>query len=175
VIRLAGGGIAAALLLCPVLVSAQKTAGEIPVEAFFRRAQFAQMELSPDATRLAAIVPRSGRDNLIVIDLASRKANVMTAFDGFDVASFRWVSNTRLCYDVADGLEATGEPRYRGNACADHDGDKYRRGAFGRVFALAHDGSGDVFFVSGRSSNVQLRRGSTASGRSDLISAEGPG
>ena len=47
-------------------------ARQIPVETFFRRAEFNQMILSPSGDKLAAVSPLKGRGNLVVIDLNKR-------------------------------------------------------------------------------------------------------
>ena len=63
-------------------------ASDIPVEVFFRRAQYSDMALSPDGTKLAAVTPRNGRSNLTVIDLIAKKSTSLTNFSSSDVKSF---------------------------------------------------------------------------------------
>src|SRR6476469_465081 len=93
---------ALAWLASPVWAAAPQKPSEIPVESFYRHAGFTRMALSPDAGKLAAIVPNNGRGNLVVIDLAKSTRNVITNFSSIDVAQFYWVDNQRLCMRVAD-------------------------------------------------------------------------
>ncbi len=129
----------AACLVLPAAALAQKTARDIPVETFFKRAQFSQMALSPSGGRLAALTPIKGRDNLVVIDLAKRTRNVITSFEDFDVANFFWVNDERLCLRVADGQDVTGRFTYRGFYCIDQDGKDIRD--FNRM-------NGKIVFIS---------------------------
>src|SRR5947207_5735593 len=99
---------AGSLLVLAPTAWAQKSAADIPVETFFKRAEYTNMGLSPNGERLAALVPYRGRNNLVVIDLESRKRKVITGFESYDVASFEWISNDRLCMRVADGQDVSG-------------------------------------------------------------------
>jgi len=105
---------------------APKTAADIPVETFFKRAEYASMALSPNGEKLAAIVPFRGRNNLVVINLKTRTPKIITGYDSFDVANFEWISDTRLCLRAADGQDVTGNFVFRGAACVDHDGQNNR-------------------------------------------------
>jgi dipeptidyl aminopeptidase/acylaminoacyl peptidase len=101
-------------------------ARQIPVETFFRRAEFNQMVLSPSGDKLAAVSPFKGRGNLVVIDLAKRTRQIVTSFETMDVAQFHWVNNKRLCLRVADGQEVTGRVNYRGTYCINDDSSNLR-------------------------------------------------
>src|SRR5712664_2433989 len=94
---------AIAFLAAAPLAAAQKKPSDVSVEDFFRRAQYRNMQLSPDGQLLAASAPLKGRDNLVVIDLARKSRTVITDFSNFDVGNFYWVNNERLCLQVADG------------------------------------------------------------------------
>ncbi len=118
--------LAAGLTLAATGAFAQKSARDIPVETFFKRAEYTQMSLSPGGGRLAALAPLAGRNNLVVIDVATRARNIITSFEEFDVVGFFWVNDDRLCLRVADGQEVTGRFRYRGFYCIDHDGKDIR-------------------------------------------------
>lgn len=125
-IRLPALALAAGFALAATGAFAQKSAKDIPVESFFKRAEFTQMSLSPGGGRLAALAPIKGRNNLVVIDVAKRTRNVITSFEENDVANFFWVNDDRLCLRVADGQEVTGRFTYRGFYCIDHDGKDIR-------------------------------------------------
>ena len=161
---------------------AQKSARDIPVETFFKRGQYGSMVLSPDGTRLAALVPTKGRNNLVVLDLAKRSRSVITAFDSMDVADFYWINNERICFAVADGQDVTGRFNYRGSFCINQDGSGVRdftrfalRGL--TLLARTHDGSPKAYVaMAGRtrdSEDVYLL--DTETGRSQLLTFDSPG
>ncbi len=161
---------------------AQKTAADIPVEEFFRRPQFSQMALSPDGSRLAALAPLKGRDNLVVLDVARRTRSVITAFEGLDVASFFWVNNERLCFAVADGRDVNGGANYRGSYCINQDGSAVReytkfalRGL--GLLALTHDGSPKAYVtMAGRTrDSLDAYLLDTETGRFELLTFDSPG
>jgi dipeptidyl aminopeptidase/acylaminoacyl peptidase len=88
------GILVAATLLCavPALAADDKPT----VEQLFKPAQYASMRLSPDGNFIAALAPVAGHRNLLVIDLAGRKANPITSFPNKDVVSAEWINNKRL-------------------------------------------------------------------------------
>lgn len=178
-----------ASLLLPAAY-AQKSAADIPVEAFFKRAQYSEMLLSPNAERLAALTPFKNRNNLVVIDLGNRTRNVITAFETLDVADFYWVNSERLCLRVADGQEVSGRQNYRGTYCVDQDGKDLRdftklgvrNPALGgysniRALALANDGSPDLFVAMPERTrdSLDVYRFNTKTGRSQILSFDSPG
>lgn len=185
---------AASLLVVATAASAQKSAAEISVETFFKRAQYHDLKLAPNGKRLAGLVPYKGRDNLVVVDLTTRKRAIVTGFETFDVVSFLWVNNDRLCMYAADGQEVSGQARYKGVACTDHDGQNFRdftkvggrvpgggesAGGFSniRFLTLTYDGSADVFVTASMRSrdSVDVYRFNTMSGRYTLVTADSPG
>lgn len=119
-------------------------ARQIPLETFFRRAEFNQMSLSPNGEKLAAVSPLKGRGNLVVIDLNKRSRQVITSFEQMDVADFQWINNKRLCLRVADGQDATGAVTYRGSYCINDDGTDMRDFTRLGVAASGAAGSGKL-------------------------------
>lgn len=175
----------------PAFAAAPQKPSEIPVESFYRQAAFTSMQLSPDGAKLAAIVPRNGRGNLVTIDLAKNARNVITNFSSTDVAQFYWVDSQRLCMRVADGQEVSGEFTDRGTFCIDADGENLRNftrlglppaaeGSVNRLIvplARAHDGSGRMI-VSMRlrsAYSADVYRFDTRTGRYDILSDDSPG
>ena len=173
---------------------------EIPVEAFFRRAEYAQMAISPDGNRLAALRPINGRDNLVVIDFQAGTSQVISSFKDADVVDFVWVSNDRLYFRVADQREASGAIKLRGAYAVDADGKNVRDLTFPleraaarearrnsilvqgmnisfRILSRTFDGSGDVIAeIFGRSQGyADVYRFNTRSGEYKLLSVETPG
>jgi dipeptidyl aminopeptidase/acylaminoacyl peptidase len=102
-------GAAAALVGATVAFAAAPAAPppELPVEAFFKKANIAQLTFSPDGKRIACLVPFERRMNLAVIDLEKKTKNLLTNFKDNDVGSLLWASNDRVIFtkDV-DGQEA---------------------------------------------------------------------
>lgn len=173
---------------------------DIPVEAFFRRAEFAQMSISPDGNKLAAVRPISGRDNLVVIDFVAGKMKVITSFTQSDVASFEWVNNDRLYLRVADQREASGAIRFKSALAIDADGGYLRDMTFPleraseregrrnsifvegvnlsfRILSRTFDGSGDVIAeIYGRSKDyADVYRYNTRTGEHKLLTVQTPG
>lgn len=174
----------AACLLLPAAALAQKTAREIPVETFFKRAQFSQMSLSPGGGRLAALTPIKGRDNLVVIDITKRTRNVITSFEEFDVANFFWVNDDRLCLRVADGQDVTGRFTYRGFYCIDQDGKDIRdfnrmNGKIVSISPVYLPEDGSVEFIASinlrTQYSVDLYRFNSVTGRTTHLTFDSPG
>jgi dipeptidyl aminopeptidase/acylaminoacyl peptidase len=111
-------------------------AREVTVQQFFSLADFREMRLSPDGKRIAAVAPIKGRGNLVVVDLATRKAQGITTSDRWDVSRIRWIGNNRLYFSVVDGEEATGAPRLKGGYTINPDGSDLRE-----VFGYNANGS----------------------------------
>ena len=84
-------------------------ADELPVDYFFKNAEFTQVAVSPDGTHIGAVAPVNGRRNLLVLDLETMKAVAVTNLTGkqTDIAGYTWATPDRLLFFVdADGNEA---------------------------------------------------------------------
>ena len=182
-------GVAALLLLAlPAVAQAQstpapakKSASEYSVQEFFRRAEYQQMSLSPNGQRLAATIPLNGRANLVVIDLDKRTRKVITAFTSLDVANFFWVNNDRLCLNMAESQDVSGNFNYKGRVCIDHNGDNIndftKYGAGIQALATYPDGSADVVFAMAQRTRYSLDvyRFNTLNGQMTLLTSDSPG
>lgn len=177
---------AAAALLLPLAAAAQKKPADIPLEDFFKRAQYGQMILSPDGQKLAAITPLKGRDNLVVVDLEKRTSNVITAFEKLDAGGIFWVNNRRLCLRVFNGQQVTGEPSYRGLYCINADGEDLRnhsqaglQGSRSTLFPqerVSADSDEYIMGMAGRSRrSLDLYRFNTVTGRYQILTQDSPG
>jgi dipeptidyl aminopeptidase/acylaminoacyl peptidase len=181
----------AVVALAP-LAQAQKKPGDVTVEDFFKRAQYRNMQLSPNGALLAASAPLHGRDNLVIIDLAKKSRTVITDFSHFDVGNFYWVNNQRLCLQVADGQDVSGEFNYRGTYCIDANGDNIRNytklgvrdpdNSIGRyrtirLRGLVHDESGEMLaeMTLRSSDSYDVYRFNTLTGRYKLLTEDSPG
>jgi dipeptidyl aminopeptidase/acylaminoacyl peptidase len=174
-------------------------AADIPVGTFMQRSRYSQVVLSPDGSKLAAVTPINNRDNLVVIDLATRKSNVITGFKDLDVSSFLWINNSRIYLRTADLSEATGIPNFRGAYAIDVDGTSLRdmsnpldrtaermtradsvggRGMAGfRILSRTFDGSPDVIAeMYGRTTDsADVYRYNTKTGKYTLLTFDSPG
>jgi len=97
-----------------------------PVEYFFKRAEYTGMTISPDGTALAALAPVAGRQNLVVIDLKTRKPRVVTALRTRDVVWAIWVNSNRLVYSTGTLDTAAFESRGGGLFAVNRDGSNMR-------------------------------------------------
>jgi len=104
-----------------------------PAEAFFNTPLFGGAVISPDGKHLAArIAQPGGRTQLVVIDLASRKAQVVANFKDADVSSVLWVNDKRLVFQSYDSKSESINAAFSSSVFAvDRDG--------GRLLQLAAD------------------------------------
>ena len=184
--------LALAILALPLVSAAQKKPADYTVEDFFRPAEYSDLQLSPNGERLSALAPLRGRNNLVIIDLKTRKPTVITSFEGVDATEVIWINNDRLCFRVSDGQEVTGRVNYKGTYCINQDGSDLRdftrpgvrdasttSGGVVLISWLArtYDGSPDVIAgVRLRSRDSQdVYRFNTSTGRFTLISEQTPG
>jgi dienelactone hydrolase len=92
--------LAACALLAPNIWSVGHAAGDpLPIEHFTRFAEYGAMKVSPDGKFMAVGTGRFGGELLMFIDL-DKKASVfgVKAREGFEVAGFDWISDTRVVY-----------------------------------------------------------------------------
>jgi dipeptidyl aminopeptidase/acylaminoacyl peptidase len=165
-------------------------ASQIPVDVFFRRPLYAEMAISPDGRKLAAIAPLNGRGNLVVIDLDKRNSRLISAYRDFDVYTFQWISNDRLYLRAGDIQAESGSVYLRAAAAVDADGTNVRdlmrptsRGVkVGTatqfdILRRAHDGSGDAIVQMNEraSDQVDVYRYNTRNGEHKLLTFDNPG
>lgn len=110
-----------ATALCTVAAAAPT------VDDLFKLPRYASLQLSPDGENMAALAPVAGRRNLVIVNLATKKATPVTAFDDRDVLWAQWLSNKRLI--LQSGTLATRQDDSRGGAlyAVDADGADARR------------------------------------------------
>lgn len=175
-----------AVLCLPLAALGQKKPSDITIEEFFKPAQYSQMILSPDGTKLAALTPYKGRDNLVVIDLETNKPSIITAFENGDASAIFWVNSKRICLRVIDSKVVSGEPNFRDMYCINADGENMRNltayansASQRRIVPLSStfDGSDDYIMQSWERSrdSADLYRFNTSTGRHDLLTNDSPG
>lgn len=87
----------------PSLAAAQAPASTMKVEDFFKNPVLAGARLSPDGKLVAGTrITAKGRANIVVVDVATRKAKIITDFTDGDVGGLGWVNNTRLFFSISD-------------------------------------------------------------------------
>jgi dipeptidyl aminopeptidase/acylaminoacyl peptidase len=87
-----------ALFLC--LASLASRAAVPSIEDVWRLPAYLAPSLSDNGQYLAVTMPVKGRMNLAVLDLATRKAQVLTGYDDYDVEDVHWVGNERLVFSL---------------------------------------------------------------------------
>src|SRR5213592_4663520 len=88
------------MLFALLTACATTSAAPLSIEDVWRLPAFQNPRLSPNGRYFAVGVPIKERMNLAIVDLASRKATVLTNFDDYDVSFFDWVGNDRLVFSL---------------------------------------------------------------------------
>ena len=88
--------------LAPELAPASDAKPRVPVEPFFRHADYGEFKLSPSGKYVAGLVPVGGRSGLVAIELATRKPGPPTTIRESDVVWFDWVNEERLVFTAID-------------------------------------------------------------------------
>ena len=106
-----------------------KARGLVPLDDFFRRPEFSEAVLSPNGRYLATLSSINNRLNLVVIDLDTRQASVLTRYDNIDLGRLRWVGNERILYSAVQLNAPSGQdaPRAGGLFVIKRDGSEGRQ------------------------------------------------
>ncbi|RZJ10104.1 MAG: S9 family peptidase [Rubrivivax sp.] len=96
-----GASLGASFVGLPLPSEAQAAAAP-PLTDFFKPATLRNAVLSPDGKAVAALRELRNRWNVVVFDLTSRKATIITNFSDDDVGALRWINNDRLVFSVFD-------------------------------------------------------------------------
>lgn len=120
---------------CLFLVHSMLFASQIPLEDFFRHAEFDDVALSPTGQYLAVSVPAGERRNLAVLDISDPSAITVTA--AYELRSrenpmnVRWVSNERLIFTTSISVGSLEQPQMTGRIYAINADGSNRRQLFG--------------------------------------------
>ena len=186
-------GLAMLSLLLPSGAYAQNPVSTaIPIETFFKHAEFSQVALSPDGKTLAALAPNKNRQMLVTLDLATRKGARVASFSDQDVIQFWWINDQRLVFTLADRLEPFGNQRGGGLYAVNKDGSEGKmlsptvgaaagtgsavyRGS--RYFQRIRNGGDDLLVTANDrdASYSDLYRLNTKTGRKELLTFDSPG
>ncbi len=187
-------GAAKAQTEAPTATVQVQASGLIKLEDFFRRPEFSEAVLSPNGRYLATLSAVNSRLNLVVIDLDTRKASVLTRYDNIDLGRLRWVGNERILYSAVQLNAPSGQdaPRAGGLFVIKRDGTEERQlartasqlmksetGGFMAMQPLRNiPGSADEMIVSAVVANddsFDLYRINLSTGRHRLLTAGRPG
>ena len=110
------------------LMLASGLAGAAPasVETLFQLPRFAMMTLSRDGESIAALAPVGEHQNLVIVDVKTKKPTPLTALRDRDVVQARWINSKRLI--ARTGRLGTRDFDQRGGAlyAIDRDGSDSR-------------------------------------------------
>jgi len=109
---------------CLLAWAAAAGAEPIAVEELFKRADYSELKISQDGTRVAAIARGPKRDILAVVELDTKKARPITNFADGDVLEFHWINNQRLVFSVGDARTAWANAEYYGWYAVNADGSQ---------------------------------------------------
>ncbi|HKW81757.1 MAG TPA: hypothetical protein VJQ49_12180, partial [Casimicrobiaceae bacterium] len=149
----------------------------LAVETIFRRPAYTDVKLSPDGSKMAALVPVQGRRGLAVVDLLARKAVAVAGSDDSDVSYYSWISNDRLIVEQANLADASGEIRLLGRGAIDADGRNARRLPYWGASVVAIPGGDDIImwrYVVSRGSSGAYRV-NTRTADEELLTWDNPG
>lgn len=93
---------ALSLALCAPAFAVKTAGSDVPLEDFFRHAEFTQVTLSPDGTHMAVTVPQEDRTLLAVLRVTDKK--LVGKWDYGNerhISGVMWVTNKRIVFRVA--------------------------------------------------------------------------
>lgn len=113
----------------PMAALAAEPAGQPTLEELLRPPTTANPILSRSGKYFAVTTPHKGRMNLAVIDMATRKGNLLTSFEDFDVLDVHWVGDERLVFTLGQLNSPTGPGQFLGGGLfmVSRDGRESRR------------------------------------------------
>jgi hypothetical protein len=121
--------VVAAAVVGPIAANAAEPAGQPTLEELLRPPTTANPILSRSGKYFAVTTPHKGRMNLAVIDMATRKGNLLTSFEDFDVLDVHWVGDERLLFTLGQQNSPTGPGQFLGGGLfmVSRDGLESRR------------------------------------------------
>ncbi len=92
----------------PSLSAAQSSAPP-KLEEFFRNPVLSGARLAPGGKLIAGTRVTNGRNNIVVLDVATRKVKIITNFSDADVTAVTWVNAERLIFSMVDRQRGGGD------------------------------------------------------------------
>jgi dipeptidyl aminopeptidase/acylaminoacyl peptidase len=82
-------------------VTVEDSRDQLSVEDIWKSPSLNGPVISPNGKYMAAtLASRTGRMNVVVVDLETRKGDILTGYSEFDVLGPRWVGNDRIVYSL---------------------------------------------------------------------------
>jgi dipeptidyl aminopeptidase/acylaminoacyl peptidase len=108
---------------------AAEPVGQPTLEELLRPPTTANPILSRSGKYLALTTPSKGRMNLAVLDMATRKGDLLTSFEDYDVIDVHWVGDDRLLFTLGQQNSPTGPGQFSGGGLfmVSRDGQESRR------------------------------------------------
>jgi dipeptidyl aminopeptidase/acylaminoacyl peptidase len=131
--RLGLGFLISVMLFAHSIPSMAQTASAnsemMSIEDIWRQPELTGLNLARDSKSMAATVPFKGRMNLAVIDLETRKSNLLSGYDDYDVLGVTWVGSDYLIYTLGQSNSPTGPGQFDGGGLfvIKRDGTDFRR------------------------------------------------
>jgi dienelactone hydrolase len=124
--------VAGALVMCLVAVKFAGAGEPVsPIGDFTRYDEFGGILLSPDGRHAAILAGRHGRSLLGFLSIADSKViNTVRAREGYEFFDFRWVSNERVIYRLAE-RQIDGQLSFTGEIAAIDVGGKRHEFLYG--------------------------------------------
>ena len=101
-----------AILACTAPVAAAPLADAIPLEAFASLPTVERPSLSPDGTKVAALVAVNGKQSLVIASLIDPKQKKAMPSGELDINWWRWVNEDWLVIGIGDTEQIQGEDIY---------------------------------------------------------------
>jgi dipeptidyl aminopeptidase/acylaminoacyl peptidase len=108
------------------LVSIANAQDKIPIENFFKLPEYGAMSLSPDGQNIAALSPVNGHQNIVIVNVKTKKAKAITGLEDRDVLAVSWLNSKRMIYSTGRLGELDREQRGGGIFAIDADGSSPR-------------------------------------------------
>ncbi len=74
---------------------------QIPAKAFAQMPRMSDVAMSPDGTYIAYMMPKNGRNHIVIQPLEGGKAVSIPPMEKFDMRWMRWANNERLVFSVS--------------------------------------------------------------------------
>jgi hypothetical protein len=121
-----------AAFVAACLATVANAEDKIPIEDFFKLPEYANMYLSPDGQNIAALSPVNGKQNLVIVNVKTRKMKAVTGLTDRDVILAEWTARQapRLLHRAAG--RATSSSAVAGSSPWTRDGSAPRLISEGR-------------------------------------------
>lgn len=157
----------------PSAAAVSAKAAPVTIEEIWKKPALANPILSRSGRYLAAVAPFKGRLNLLVINMDTRKGDLLTSYENFDVQDVHWVGDERLVYSLGvynapsgpfsingGGLFVVGRDGSKPKQLSGTIGDTIRRGQLvfrSMAFVRELPGNTDEIIVEGNLSSADSR------------------